>query len=111
VSTEQGLMHGRVVFVSRRAETLTGYPCREFAAHPSLWANLIHPDDLSLVMATTMQMAESGQPVTRDYRLKDRDGNFRWMEDRVTPEFDESGRLRDTRINEKSRLTARARRA
>lgn len=93
VTTEHGLMHGRVVFVSRRAEELTGFPAAEFATHPSLWASLIHPEDLPIVMTTTMQMAESQTPVTREYRIKDRDGAYRWMEDRVSPVVDDAGRL------------------
>ena len=93
VTTESGLMHGKVAFVNHRTEELTGHAARDFVDHPSLWASLLHPDDLPGVFATTAQMAESRTPVIREYRIKGADGQYHWMEDRVAPLVDATGRL------------------
>lgn len=93
VTTDQGLMHGRVSYVSRGAKDLTGYSLEDFSQHPSLWASLIHPDDLQTVFATTAQMVTQVTALTREYRLKGKDGQYHWMEDRVMPLINEDGRL------------------
>lgn len=93
IATEHGLMHGHIVFVSQSVTAITGHHPTEFATHPSLWASLIHPEDIHTVFATTKQMAESRRPVVREYRLKGADGSYRWMEDRVFPLIDDQGAL------------------
>lgn len=93
VTTEGGLMHGKVTYVNPRTEELTGYSAKDFVDHPSLWASLVHADDLPGVFATTAQMAEQRAPVIHEYRIKGADGQHHWMEDRVAPLVDTTGRL------------------
>lgn len=86
--------HGRVEYVSDQVRRAIGYEPEDFLTDPGLWESLIHPEDLQQVQEQSQEMTVSGRTVTRIYRLKHRDkGEYVWMEDRVTPQLDVSGRL------------------
>lgn len=87
-------VRGIVRFVSRRVENILGYTFEEFLNDPGLWARLIHPDDMLTLEAQTRAIYASHQAGTREYRLQHKaTGEYRWLEDRVLPQFDESGRM------------------
>ncbi|MGH9673349.1 MAG: putative bifunctional diguanylate cyclase/phosphodiesterase, partial [Bryobacteraceae bacterium] len=58
--------------------SLAGYPSDQFLRQKDLWVRLIHPDDLSHVMADTAQL--SARPATLLYRIRNRDGQYRWVQ-------------------------------
>ncbi len=84
---------GRVELVSEHVATATGWNAEDFIRDPNLWFGLVHPDDRSTMMESTTRMMSSGQPVVRSYRLRHRNGSFRWFDDRVAPILDASGKL------------------
>lgn len=86
-------VNGRVEFVSERTQKILGYRPAEFIADPSLWFNLIHPDDRATVQAQTTSIMKTGKPGLRSYRIKDTNGEYHWLEDRVSPEKDKTGRV------------------
>jgi PAS domain S-box-containing protein len=87
-------LRGAVQFVSPRVRDVVGYEPDEFLEDPGLWFRLIHPDDLPAVVQATGQILATRRPGLREYRLRHKEtGDYRWIEDNVVPQFDDSGNL------------------
>lgn len=56
-----------------------------------LFASLYHPDDLAPATATFLKGFETLEPLQQKFRLRRRDGQYRWLENRVAPLRDEAG--------------------
>ena len=94
VSLANDPLRGQVVFVSQHCETITGHSQTEFLLDPELWLRSIHPEDIQSVFESTQAILASGTPGTRRYRiLHSQDQEYRWVEDRVVPQFDPEGKL------------------
>ncbi|MER2624350.1 MAG: PAS domain-containing protein, partial [Accumulibacter sp.] len=63
-------------------EALTGYTAAEINALPEKWLSLIHPDDVASVVVDCERLRGGPQQTTLSYRIIDRNGNSRWIEDR-----------------------------
>lgn len=83
-------LKGDVQFVSWSAERITGHAPEDFIRDSRLWVSLVHPDDLSAMLESTSRLARL-EPVTRYYRVRNRAGEYRWIEDRVVPFVDTWG--------------------
>jgi PAS domain S-box-containing protein len=55
------------------------------------WAAGVHPDDLHACVETYLTHFERRQPFEMEYRLRRFDGEYRWVLDRASPYFDDSG--------------------
>ena len=116
---------GRVLYSAAYLRNL-GYASGSWMPSLEEWRNRIHPEDLERVMASTLDQRGS-ERVELEYRLRHRDGSWRWMLDRGrVVEWDDSGQplravgtLLDVserrqaqmeleRANERMRLAARA---
>jgi PAS domain S-box-containing protein len=84
---------GDVQFISAKVESILGFKPEDFTQNPALWFQLIHPEDLPHLQQATINFYTQKQPCTREYRMRVKTGEYRWMEDRVTPELDEEGNL------------------
>jgi len=94
VNIGENPLKSEVRFVSHQAEALTGHPAKAFTSQPDLWASLIHPADMDAIALATKEIVESGQPRTREYRIRHHpSGLYRWVEDRVVPIVDANGRV------------------
>ncbi len=82
----------KVIQVSNGCEKLYGHKAEDFMANPRLWFELIHPDD-KYVVGDEDEMLQRGETVHKEYRIIRKDGQVRWVEDKVVPGFDEDGRL------------------
>jgi PAS domain S-box-containing protein len=92
VSIDKDPMRGRVDFVSPQCETLTGHSAEEFLENPRLWSELIHEEDLKDLYESTKTMIDTQSSRTRTYRIHCKHlGEYRWVEDRVTPLLDAEG--------------------
>jgi PAS domain S-box-containing protein len=90
----QDPLRGKVQFVSSRVTQIVGYEPDEFLADGNLWISLICPEDLESLQRQTGAMIASGERATREYRVRNRaSGEYRWMEDRVLPRKDASGKV------------------
>lgn len=87
------VVKGRVEFVNERTQGILGFQPTDFITDPNLWFNMIHPEDLPSVKAQTTKIFKTGQPGLRHYRIKDTNGEYRWMEDQVSPEKNKAGRV------------------
>ena len=77
-------------FLRGRLRELLGYDRVEWAELQGSFTVLIHPDDRGR-LATTHELQVGGRHV-REFRVRHRDGSWRWLRDTVTADQDERGR-------------------
>jgi len=70
-------------FVSRRAETVLGYPVERWMREPDFWARRIHPDDRDTVMRIYRDAIAGGRDHEFEYRSVAADGREVWLRDIV----------------------------
>jgi len=56
-----------------------------------VWSAFMHPDDLQSVLAANAQALEQQKGFSKEYRLRRRDGEYRWMLDIAAPRIDGDG--------------------
>jgi two-component system cell cycle sensor histidine kinase/response regulator CckA len=105
---------GRWHYVSPQIEAILGFTPAEWMADPGIWHASLHPDDLAKALELEENCRNTGKPLTAEYRLKARDGSYRWFSDlaRVvrdagTGAFSMQGVMLD--ITEKKQLEAQLR--
>jgi len=86
----------RVIQISNGCEKLYGHKPAEFLANSRLWFELMLPEDQHIV-ADEDEILERGGKVNKQYRIVRKDGAVRWVENKIIPCLDETGRL--TRID------------
>ena len=69
------------IYYSAKVEEVLGYSSEELCANPSLWNNLIHPDDHTNTQQTFAAFTD-GKSFDLEYRIKDKNGNIHWLRDR-----------------------------
>lgn len=85
---------GKVLFVSEQIERLLGYAPDEFIKKPKLWLEIVHPEDLHVMVESRQKIIESREGVTREYRVRHKKtGEYIWLEDKVAPQFDGTGKV------------------
>ncbi len=72
---------------SRRYSELTGLP------ETSLPTDAIHPEDVDAMQAEWARCVAHGTPFSFDYRLRMRDGDYRFYRSRAAPRRDEAGNI------------------
>ena len=78
---------GRFVFASPSYRTTLGYGPDELLGTMAI--ELLHPDDRDAVAAAFIeQLAATGEPGPLEYRLRRRDGSWRWIESIATRQTD-----------------------
>ncbi len=84
---------GRVLFVSANIEDLCGYAPSDFE-HVKPWL-LVHPDDrASLAEQVAAAAFSNGDSAPVTYRIRHRDGAWRWLESTLSPFATPSGEAR-----------------
>jgi serine phosphatase RsbU (regulator of sigma subunit) len=83
---------GAVVW-NEQLERLFGLPPGTFGGTFEEWIALLHPDDVTEVLAQLEAAATSGEPLRFDHRCTWPDGSVHWIEGRGTIVFDESGEV------------------
>ncbi|MGM0634917.1 MAG: PAS domain-containing protein [Bacteroidota bacterium] len=72
--------------------TILGYFPELFSERPSLWTDLIHPNDLESVHKA-VEKAASGESINMIYRMKAKSGEWKWIHDRSTYIFNAQNNL------------------
>ena len=81
---------GQCTYLSRRWSEYTG---RTWEQDQGMgWFENIHPDDLERSRDIFLAANARREPFHMDYRLRHRDGSYRWFIDAGTPRSDEQGR-------------------
>ncbi len=76
--------------MSEGVQCLTGYAADELVGNLVMsYANLIHPSDSEAVDAAVMAAVEARTTWNIEYRLRTRDGNYKWVSERGIGVFDE----------------------
>jgi PAS domain S-box-containing protein len=57
------------------------------------WTESIHPDDTALCVETYKSSVESRRPFRMEYRLRDRNGYYRWVSNRGIPRHNAAGQF------------------
>ena len=57
------------------------------------WTETLHPDDLERVLDRWKNAIRTGEPVEAEYRLRHRDGEYRWVLTRVQPVYAADGKI------------------
>ena len=70
-----------MLYLSDSVEELTGYPKEEFLVDRLSFADLYHPDDMPGVYADVEAALAKGAPFHLRYRIKHKDGSWRWIEE------------------------------
>jgi PAS domain S-box-containing protein len=71
----------RVLFVSRRAETLFGHPIEAWTTEPDFWVAHLHPDDRARAAEFSRAEAAAGRDHVQEYRVLAADGRVVWVRD------------------------------
>jgi PAS domain S-box-containing protein len=80
------------LYISPKYEDMFGYTPEERLARPTLFQELLHPDDRDRVLRAE-QEATDDRPFTEDYRMIARDGRVVWVHDVTVPVYDATGEL------------------
>lgn len=82
------------IYISPRIENLLGFTPEEWISKPNFWKEQVHPDDIVRVVADVKEYVAQGINFVSEYRLKTRDGEWRWVRDETVVVKDESGKPR-----------------
>ncbi|MHC5055235.1 MAG: PAS domain S-box protein [Planctomycetota bacterium] len=80
------------LFFHGKVEEITGYTEAEFVAGSPRWDEVVHPDDLKVLIERDAGLRTvPGFSADREYRISRRDGEVRWVRDIIRNVCDESG--------------------
>lgn len=82
---------GECDFLNTRWVDYTGIPEKDQLGFS--WLEQIHPDDRPRVTAEWKKTIESGQPYDVDFRIRGKEGQYRWFKARAAAVKDASGRV------------------
>lgn len=82
---------GEVEYVNKRVLDYTGKTLEDMAALG--WTSMLHPDDAERLLDTWLLSIDTGQPHTAEFRLRRRDGVYRWFQCRSEGLRESDGRI------------------
>lgn len=83
----------KLLYVNTAFETIWGRSCASLYQNPyAVWLESIHPDDRERVLNDGFS-GRLDQAQSQRYRIKRPDGSIRWIEDRLFPIRDQSGKV------------------
>src|SRR4030066_220192 len=77
-------------FMSENITAQLGYQPCEFLKDSGFWANHVHPEDLPRLLAEMPRLFERGHN-TWEYRMRHKDGTYRWVHDEIRLVRNEAG--------------------
>ena len=82
-----------VEFIDEKVETFTGYKPEEFYSGRKRWSDLVVEEDLDRAKEATIQALETDKSFVREYRIRRKDGDILWVQDRGTTVLDKKGEI------------------
>ncbi|WP_425388995.1 PAS domain S-box protein [Domibacillus iocasae] len=81
----------KIPYTSKGMKKITGYPSEQFIDRES-WKTIIHPDDVPIFEASS---GDNRNGISRisEYRIIHADGHILWIQNRITPTMDPSGKI------------------
>ncbi|HEV3088068.1 MAG TPA: PAS domain S-box protein [Candidatus Elarobacter sp.] len=80
---------GTIAFANRACSSFSGLPAG--SALERGWAGVVHPDDAGWVGERWRCAITSAAPFREEFRVRDRDGGYRWVISHAVPAFDADG--------------------
>ncbi len=74
-----------VLYINNWAERISGYSSEDFLEGRIDPFDLYHPDDVPKLMQSLAQARETSRSTHITFRIKDRNGKYRWVEDYTAP--------------------------
>ncbi|TFG01917.1 MAG: PAS domain S-box protein [Promethearchaeota archaeon] len=69
-----------IPYISNNVKEILGYDIDYLTQDPKIWQTLVHPDDLETYIKTRQEI-DGEKRITKEYRLKDKNGNYHWFYD------------------------------
>src|SRR5262245_21995203 len=82
---------GENEYTGQRLLDFTGKSMEDMASFG--WTCCFHPDDVERVLGTWLESVATGEPHLAEFRLRRRDGAYRWFQSRSEPLRDQEGRI------------------
>lgn len=82
---------GRLTYLSKSIERLTGFTVEEILGDPFFWCQHIHPEDRRRYQARE-EYLEHGHPTSLEYRFLCKDGRYCWLHDEFIVVSDAQGK-------------------
>ncbi|CAB1084484.1 Formate hydrogenlyase transcriptional activator [Olavius algarvensis Delta 1 endosymbiont] len=90
---------GTMEYVSPACERISGYTARDFHDNPSLFREVIVPQDRDLWDKHFRDARREQKPREMQFRIQRQDGHIRWIEHICQPVVDDQGRLQGLRAS------------
>ncbi|MEH7156047.1 sensor domain-containing protein [Neobacillus drentensis] len=74
--------------ISSACQRVLGFTEEEFVQNPYLWLDILHPKDKSAVLEQ-LGVLETGESVRLEYRIRNNQGDDKWIYDYIVPIFDD----------------------
>lgn len=71
-----------ITFVSNSVKELTGFDASDFLEFPTLWIDNVHPENKRQVLSNLHRVL-LGEPIIHKYRFKTKNGQWRWLRERL----------------------------
>lgn len=82
---------GKVLYINDAVESVFGRSPTEFLSQPSLWLDVVHPQDRDDVATHQQKLREQGY-LDAEYRILHTDGQERWVKDRKLVIYGDNGK-------------------
>jgi PAS domain S-box-containing protein len=83
---------GNTIFISDNITSIYGYSPEEFYKEGyKLWFGRVHPDDFEKVKDSYKVVFEKGQQLDLEYRIRRKDGEWIWIQDRSVGAYEKDG--------------------
>lgn len=83
----------RYTYINPTIEQITGYKPEDFYTDPKLFFNITHPDDQPFWTITPNRFENFPWHQTVLSRVQHKNGHWVWIEERIVPIYDKSGKL------------------
>ncbi len=89
----RGHIDGSVDFFDEKIEEMTGYSRKDFESRHRNWTELICEEDLEAVKQSFVQALKTDKSYVREYRIRNRENHFLWIQERSQIVCDKSGNV------------------
>jgi PAS domain S-box-containing protein len=81
-------------YISPQVETILGFTPEEWMANPSIWLELVDPEDRERARQADAHHYETGEPLDIEIRVRTKDGQAKWLKDQAIAIRDDQGTIR-----------------
>ncbi|MGA7876460.1 MAG: PAS domain S-box protein [Desulfoferrobacter sp.] len=89
----KGYVNWDVDFYDDKIEALTGYPRIVFNSRRMKWSELMLEEDIETVKDEIRKVLKGNKSYLREFRIRARNGQTKWIQDRGTIVFDQQGQI------------------